>query len=119
MHFTIGLFVTKSVEKGRSLPAQKGQRLPLDRYLQGSPDQPDLVRCLARPDDDMNVFGHDDVGPQGEIVTAPGGLESLKHPATGSIPIQERQTAEAGKGQFMSVSRLIVTADLFPMWLVH
>ncbi len=64
MHFAIGLHVTKSVEKRRSLPPQKGQSLPLYRHLQGSADQPDLVCSLSRADDHMDVFGHDDVGPQ-------------------------------------------------------
>lgn len=63
VHFTVGLFVAESFEKIRGLSTKKGQSLPLDRYFYAGPDQTNLIYRVAWPNDEMNVLGHNDIGP--------------------------------------------------------
>src|SRR5437016_4701312 len=65
------------------------------------------------------MLGHDDVGPQGEIETATGGIEGFEKPLTSTIPAQERQSPEAREGQLVSVARLVVTLVPFSVLVGH
>src|SRR5438270_9498754 len=56
----------------------------------------------------MDMLGHYNVGPQGELEAAAGRIEGLEEPAPCSVPTQERQPSKAGKRQFVSMAWFVV-----------
>jgi hypothetical protein len=61
----------------------------------------------------------DHIGPQGKVETMSGLRQSFEKPLPRSIPVQQRQTAEARKGEIVSVSRLVVAFDSLSMARSH
>jgi hypothetical protein len=101
MEFAVGQFVAQVLQEGGRFWTKKSQGLPLHGHFQGRPDETDLVNRLAWPDNDMDMLGHDDVGPQSQVETATGRIEGSYDPGL--------RAAAAGKCQFVSMAWLVVT----------
>jgi hypothetical protein len=74
---------------------------------------------LSRADDNVHVLRHDDIGPHRQVLSLPCGFHGFDKPETATIFAEQRQSPEAGKGQFMGQPGLIVATDLLMVWLIH
>ena|SRR5438105_2750322 len=98
---------------------QKLQRVALHRHLQGGADEPHLVDGLARTKENMDMFGHEDVGPEGQSVIPSCSLHGIYKPPARTIAAQQGQPAETGEGQFVGMTWYIVAADTLAMRRLH
>src|SRR5262249_43705568 len=111
VHFSVWLYILEMFQKIRSSPPKKLQGLSSHRSLQGGADQPDLVFLSLRPDDQVHVLRHDDVGPDKEPVFSPRLFHCVHKPTPSPVPVQQRQTVKAREGQLMSMAWLVVASD--------
>ena len=98
MDLSIGLLIAQLFEKVGSLAAQKSQRLALHRDLEGRADEADFVNRFLWPNKDVDVLGHDDVSPQGEVAPAAGLVERCDKPVPAPVLAQQGKPPEAGEG---------------------
>ena len=70
----------------------------LDRLQQWADQSPFL-----RPEDQVDVFGHEDVRPEVERVLVLGIKQRLCKPAAGAVGTEERLSVKTGEGQAMDV----------------
>ncbi len=84
---------------------------PADGHFQGRANQAHLVDWLPRPDENVNVFRHDDISPDGEVQPFPGRLEGVDKPLPAAVFREQGQSMKTGKGQFMGVARHVVTTN--------
>src|SRR5437867_2521245 len=55
-------------------------RFPSHRFLDGFPDSGNIVYRLARVDNQMNVLGHENVRPEGEIELSSRFIDRCREP---------------------------------------
>src|SRR5437870_3615532 len=67
MDLTVGLAIAQMLEKMGCLLANKSQRLPLNGNFERCPNEAHFINGIPRPDDDMNMLGHNDIGPQEKV----------------------------------------------------
>jgi hypothetical protein len=97
----------------RGMDAKVIDRPASDGTLDLPEDASDLVQRLTRAKQNMNVLGHDDIGPEVEPHPRPGGLDRLDEPPPSSIARQQGEPPITRKRQFMGMTRLIVAAATF------
>src|SRR3990172_11037239 len=93
----------------RSLVFEMRNSLAADAFLDPLQKRRIVVRSLARTHHQMHVLRNEHRRPQIIIQLSAGFVDLLGQPLAGAILRQERKSQVAGKGQFMSVSGIIVT----------
>ncbi len=107
MDFAVGLPVGKLIEKTRCFLFQVCDGTTKDRLLHRLEKVADVVMRHGWPDEDMNVFGHDDVSPQMILVMTPSLINGLDEPLTAAVLAEKCSTMKAGKGQRMGMNDVV------------
>ena len=81
-----------------------------DGLLDGLEYARDRVVRLSRLDDQVDVVGHEDEGPEGEVVRCPRLFDRVGKPLAGAFRGEEALSAIACECQFVSVAGLVELA---------
>src|SRR5262245_44065427 len=110
--FAAGLRVLQFLQVRWRALLEELQGLLRHRQLQGGANLANLVLRFARPEEHMDVFGHDHVGPEVEVEFAACSAHGVDEPLARAVFGEESQTVKAREGQLMGMARLVVAADL-------
>ena len=84
--------------------------LPADRLLEPAEEVGVVVLAVARPDDQVDVIGHEDVRPHGVVQFLPGCVDGVGQPLATAILGEQREAVVAGAGQLVGVTGIVVAA---------
>jgi hypothetical protein len=111
----VGLRFPELVQECGGGSFQKSDRSLSDREFDRRADRLDFGRFFARPNKNVDMLRHDDIRPQTELEPGPCRLEGIDEPTTSSIAIENRQTMERRKRQFMGVARNVECLQFLSM----
>ena len=91
-----------------------------DRFFEPFEEVRIVVRPLARPHDQMDMIGHEDIGPQCIVQLASGFVNGVRQPLATAVLGQEWITAITRTGQFVSMAGIVVASwTAQPSAMVH
>jgi hypothetical protein len=98
VHLPVGLPIFHPHQELGSYTPNVNQGPLCDRLFDGIQHGADVVFWLGRPDEQVSVFGHDDVGPDVEAELSSSTIDGLYEPLPTSVFCQERVSMKTGEG---------------------
>lgn len=91
-----------------SVFGQEADRFLGNRFFNGRANPGDVVLTTARINNEMDMLGHEDVGPDMKLPTETSGVDGIDQPLAHAVSLQEGESAVTTEGQFVSVAGFIV-----------
>lgn len=101
---SVGLSYRQPLQPPAIRPSQEIHRLLAYGILDGGPDFTDVVFALLRQQDHVDVFRHDDVTPEVEIMFSACLLKSIHEPLASSVFAEKLVSMITGKRQLVSMT---------------
>jgi hypothetical protein len=93
VNLTVRLAILHSIKKMASMTPYEDHGSLYDGQLDGAQDVADVVVRLSRPEQQMDMLGHDHVGPDMECIPGTCPIDSLGEPQPTAILAQKRLAA--------------------------
>jgi hypothetical protein len=110
----IGLDIQHLREEIRGILQDKSACFACDGNLDFDKDIGDIINRLGRPNEQMNMLGHENVGEQAEGVNGLGAGDGVDEPLAWAIFAEKRLAVETRKGEVMGVAGRVDAAASFP-----
>src|SRR5262249_35163259 len=108
VHIAVRLPILHKPEKLAGMPMDKQQGALGDRLLDRVQDVADVIDRFGRPDQEVSMLRHDDIRPHMKMELAASPINRFDQPLAAPVLAQERLPAKAGKGEGVSIARVIV-----------
>ena len=118
MVYAVSISHRQPLKKSRRLRCQPHDRLLAYRPFQIGQNRSHSILGPSRPDEHMDMFGHDDPSPEVERMFLSGSFNRLDQPVSAAVLAEQGHTLVTRERQEMSIARLIVVSDLLSrIWI--